>query len=455
MLNPNQRLKLFSFSASVVVVLPFLLLCRYNLPSSDDFYDYMLAQKWGVYAATAHYYWNWSGRFATHLLTMALNPLRFGMEWGGILTALTGIGLMVFCCWNISLIHARILLNTKAKWMLFPFYVLLFFAYLPFPNETIYWFTGTLAYMPGLAAIIGWIRITESDENWNKRYVLLAAILSFFIGGSNEINIFIYAWILCLNVYKIKDNRLYFICSILLFSVAAILELSAPGSKERMRYFTETAGNPTADIGWSLRQSISYLWHILRDWTRSTPVILIAVIIPMFLARQKERQKLNKWRVAVWLGGFLVLPLMLFPFYYGTGQTEVPGRLVNVLYLFSALYVVFGSSLLLRYFQVMHVEIRPYILGIIWLVLFWQSTYNSRWRGAVEDLKMAERYRLETIARQDKSFKHKGKSKRLILKPINNVPYTLFFSDLSADTSHWYNEGYAYYYGLKSVSCVE
>jgi hypothetical protein len=454
MLSPNHRLKIFSLTASVVVILPFLVLCRYNLPSSDDFYDYMLAQKWGVHAATAHYYWNWSGRFATHLLTMTLNPLRFGMELGGILTALTGIGLMIFCCWNISVIHARVSFNSEAKWILFPFYVLLFFAYLPFPNETIYWFTGTMAYMPGLAAIIGWIRITYSDKKWNKRNVVLAAALSFFIGGSNEINIFIFSWILCLTIYKIRGNRLYLICSILLFSVAAILELSAPGSKERMRYFTETAGNPTADFGWSLRQAISYLWHILRDWTRSTPLILIAVVLPLILPRQKNHQKWNLWQVAIWLGGLLVFPLMLFPFYYGTGQTDVPGRLVNVLYLCIALYVTLGGSLLLRYFTGVHLEIRAYFLGIIWLVLFWQSTYSSRWRGAVEDLRMAERYRLETTARHAESVKHKSKTKRLILMPIYNVPYTIFFSDLSADSSHWYNEGYAHYYGLRSVSCA-
>jgi hypothetical protein len=455
MLNSNHRIKLFSLAACVLVIWPFLILCGYNLPSSDDFYDYMLAQKWGVHKATAHYYWNWSGRFATHLLTMALNPLRLGIEWGGILTAISGIGLLLFCCWNISVIHARQILNTHAKWILLPFYVLLFFAYLPFPNETIYWFTGTMAYMPGLAAILGWVRITDSDKKWNAQAILLAAILSFFIGGSNEINIFIFSWILCLNIHKFKDNRIYFICSLLLFSVSAILELSSPGSKERMRYFTETAGNPTADIGWSLRQSISYLWHILRDWTRSTPLVLMALIIPMFLLRQKEKQKINLWRVAVWLGGLFVLPLILFPFYYGTGQTDVPGRLTNVLFLFIALFLLLGISLLMSYFLRWHVKIRLYILGLIWLVLFWQSTYNSRWRGAVEDMKIADRYRIETKTRKAESLKHKENSKRLILKPIHNVPYTLFFSDLSADTSHWYNEGYAYYYGLKSVSCMD
>ncbi len=453
MLHSHRRLQLFSLTSSILVVLPFLLLCPYNLPSSDDFYDYMLAQKWGVHTATAHYYWNWSGRFATHLLTMALNPLRFGMEWGGFLTALVGIGLTVFCCWNISVLHARIVLNIGAKWILFPFYVLLFFAYLPFPNETIYWFTGTMAYMPGLAAIIGWMRITDKDEILNKRDVIIAAALSFFIGGSNEINIFIFSWILCLNINKIKDNRLYFFCTVFLFFIAAVLELTAPGSRERMRYFTETAGNPTGEIGWSMRQAFQFIWHILRDWTRSTPLALIALILPFFLLQQKEQKKWGLWQVLFWISGIFLLPILVFPFYYGTGQTDVPGRLVNVLYLFISLYIILGCSLLFRSFLRVPLKLQNPILGIIWLVLFWQSTYSSRWRGAIEDFKLAERYRSETQERRLASMEHNDTSKPLNLKPIKNIPYTLFFSDLSADSTHWYNEGYAYYYGLGSVTC--
>jgi hypothetical protein len=50
-------------------------------------------------------------------------------------------------------------------------------------------------------------------------------------------------------------------------------------------------------------------------------------------------------------------------------------------------------------------------------------------------------------------MEHNDTYKPLNLKPIKNLPHTLFFSDLSADSTDWYNEGYAYYYELGSVTC--
>jgi hypothetical protein len=237
------------------------------------------------------------------------------------------------------------------------------------------------------------------------------------------------------------------------FILAAILELLAPGSKERMRYFTETAGNPTGEIVWSTHQSIQFVWHILRDWTRSTPLVIISVILPFFFLRQKEKSKWSPWQVLFWISGIFLLPILVFPFYYGTGQTDVPGRLVNVLYLFISLYIILGFSLLFRSYLRVPPMLQNSILGIIWFALFWQSTYSSRWRGAVEDLKLVERYRSETQERRLASMEHNDTSKPLNLKPIKNIPHTFFFSDLSADSTHWYNEGYAYYYGLGSVTC--
>ena len=41
----------------------------------------------------------------------------------------------------------------------------------------------------------------------------------------------------------------------------------------------------------------------------------------------------------------------------------------------------------------------------------------------------------------------------LHLHPIKHIPYTIFYSDLTPNPKHWYNEGYAYYHGISAVVC--
>jgi hypothetical protein len=52
-------------------------------------------------------------------------------------------------------------------------------------------------------------------------------------------------------------------------------------------------------------------------------------------------------------------------------------------------------------------------------------------------------------------FSAQNASATLNLEPIAPIPFTSFFSELSSDSTHWYNEGYAFYHTVKSVRCSE
>jgi len=43
----------------------------------------------------------------------------------------------------------------------------------------------------------------------------------------------------------------------------------------------------------------------------------------------------------------------------------------------------------------------------------------------------------------------------LVLPSIKHKPYTIFFSDLSPNSGHWYNMGFAYYHKVKAVKISE
>ena len=62
----------------------------------------------------------------------------------------------------------------------------------------------------------------------------------------------------------------------------------------------------------------------------------------------------------------------------------------------------------------------------------------------------AKSYALEADMREDLCLNSKGED--VVLNYFSQIPYTLFYEDLSNNPTEWTNTAYARYYELNSVS---
>jgi hypothetical protein len=450
MLRTN-RVQLLWLLAGISVLAPFLYLGWHGIAASDDYIDYKFLQEFGFWGALKNYYLNWSGRYVSYTLVFLLNPLHLGEQLGPAILNTIALGMLI----SMAYFQAKILCKIfPTKNQLIPIAVLIscfWLMYIPHPVELLFWFTGTWAYLPGLLGISAWVvlHLTERSKIQNVFYF----ILPFLIGGSSEMNVILMAFVFALYFPQNKSNWKPYFIAMLLFAVAASFELLSPGSQVRMSYFETTAQNPVADFSFSIKHSLSITWHHVRDWSRSSPVLAIALLLAFLLnVNEKPISKLPIW--LMFLGGFMMIPVLYFPFFWGTGNEVPPQRINNVIFIYFSLLVFFFTPLVLRRLLI-KTQIPNVLVLIASIGIFWIASYQSRLRTALFDIKELPEFTKEIRIREELTNSHftNHSSDTLVLPPIKHIPYTIFYGDLKSDPTHWYNEGYAYYHGIAAVVC--
>jgi hypothetical protein len=426
----------------------FIYLGCYGTASSDDYADYMLVQKMGLLNAFVETYMHWGGRFTSYFLVFLLNPLNFGEQFGPALLNTFQIILFLF----IPYLFTRILFKERkfTREMIIAFSLIAGFilCYLPSNVELLYWFTGSWVYLPGLVFMLYWYVLIEK-ENKSKINKILIVLLPFIIAGTNEINILIMVWLILLVFIKSKRYRFFYL-AIFAFVIGAAFELLTPGNMQRSNFFLLEAHHPARDFLFSINSSFQLTFHYLKDWFRSTPILFawlgLALLKPM-----KNIHFSTKMKVFSGLSIFMI-PLLFFPFIYATGMTNPPERLLNVvfIFLFIAGYFLFNVLLDLIYKRSSSQTI---LASFIALVLLFQASYSSNLRTALFDLQELVSYRKELDLRKELVEQHSTVSSQdtLHLPAIMHIPQTIFYTDLSINAGHWYNQGFAYFHGINAV----
>lgn len=430
----------------------FIYLGCYGTASSDDYADYMLVQKMGFLNAFEETYMHWGGRFTSYFLVFLLNPLNLGEQFGPALLNTFQIILFLF----IPFLFTRILFKerkiTRETITAFSLIACFVLCYLPSPVELLYWFTGSWVYLPGLVFMLYWYVLIEK-ENKSKINRILIVLLPFIIAGTNEINIPVMAWLILLVFIKSNRERFCYF-SIIAFVIGAAIALLTPGNMQRSNFFLLEAHHPARDFLLSINASFQLTFHYLKDWFRSTPILLVWLALAL-IKPSGNIQFANKMKVFSGLSIFMI-PLLFFPFIYATGMKNPPERLLNVIFIFLFIvgYFLFNVLFDLIYKRSSSQTILASFIGV---VLFFQASYSSNLRTALFDLKELPEYQNELKWREQKVAKHlsNSSSDTLKLPAIKHIPETIFYSDLSSNPGHWYNQGYAYYHGIKAVVVEE
>jgi len=447
MIQFKQRAFISALPVLLLIFL-FIYLGWQGTASSDDYADYALVQKMGFWGAIQETYLHWGGRFISYFIVFLMNPLNFGEQWGPAILNTIQLLLFLFIPFLITKISHK-------KWNLSNEIIISFslitgfiLCYLPSNVELLYWFTGSWVYLPGLVFMLYWYVLIEK-ENKSKINKILIVLLPFIIAGTNEINILIMSWLILLVLIKSKRERFCYF-AVIAFVIGAAFELLTPGNMQRSNFFLLEAHHPARDFLFSINASFQKTFHYLKDWFRSTPILFIWLALALIKPIGNIHFS-NKIKVFSGLSIFMI-PLLFFPFIYATGMTNPPERLLNVIFifLFIAGYFLFNVLFDLIYKRSSSQTI---LASFIALVLLFQASYSSNLRSALFDLKELSFYQKELDLRKELVEEHSTVSSQdtLHLPAIKHIPQTIFYTDLSSNAGHWYNQGFAYFHGINAV----
>ncbi len=451
---PANRLHYLWLIAALLILFPFLYLGWHGVAASDDYYDYKLLQEKGFFDSIAHYYHNWSGRYVSFALAFLLNPLHVGEKLGPAITNSLSLAMLCLMALYQAKIYSSLFLKSaQAIIPLVAIFLCLWLMYLPRPVEILFWFTGSMAYLVGPFLLTVWVWVHVQGLKMNSGQKVIYLVFPLLIAGGSEINILLMGFIMLLCIPKEKSEQQLFLAPTILFILGACLELLAPGNKGRMSYFEGV--NPAGDFQFSLTNSIEISWHILRDWTRSTPLLLLALLCTL-LAKPSKQIVISNWQKLVLTGFVVLIPLLYFPFFWGTGMTKAPDRLHDYVFLVVSTGIIFLFPLFVHRF-LKDERIPQAILFIGFVVILWQGSYTSRLRTALFDIETLPAFNKEIEQRDELVFLQLFKSNgndTLYLPEIKHIPYTIFYGDLKSNPRHWYNEGYSFYNHVGPVVCL-
>ena len=272
---------------------PFLALSYYAQPFLDDYWNGAMGRDLGFVQASVFQFNNWSGRFFTNALLIALNPLSYGWLGGiklvGVLSTLLKFGSLL---WAARVLSARHLSRSAAAWLAAGI-LLFYYAALPDKYGSIYSFTYWGVYQaPCLLlllvplAVLKYHQLAGQPNRW--LYLAAAAVGSICAAASNEMTLVLLGWVFLvgagLSLYRRQwaNASLWIGLGVLLGLSGIVSVVLAPGNHSRMQQ--EFVAQVSFAPGVLLPRIAKAFKYILTD--AST---LVIVVVPLLFYSLGQR----------------------------------------------------------------------------------------------------------------------------------------------------------------------
>jgi hypothetical protein len=449
-----------------VALFPFLVLCFYNHPTTDDFPFTNIAKQYGYFGAHLYWYKSAAGTFLP-TLQMSTNPLIIDWFWGYKIIPFIFIFIFIFSIYYLIHTLTTPILAYYQK-LAITFSILFIFLYhIPRIAHLFYWLTGITTYLTPtiltliFLAILCKIKMQVTYNYW--LIVLLVFILLLILNGCETYFVLTIGLIsllafTSLMLYK-KTDKLFTL--LLIFIVlGAIPVLLSPGIHNRA---TSEYSSSCGFFQHLIMALEAVFWEIFNyTYSKTMPIVLFSIILfpilnqalaPNNFFDRKPFPILNPL-IALFVT-FFFPAIIIAPICWLAGSTVF--RVANIAYFYFVLGFLYSIYCLLVYFKNKYsINVEKHIYKRIqWLlltVLTLSLIQPNNIRAAYADIFLgrASQYNKETNNRY-RCIKACN-SDTCMIPPIYARPASLWDADMTSNPSHWINRSYAIYFNKKNIA---
>lgn len=473
-LNINKKIYFIILCIALVLLMPLLLMGRYDHMAADDYAFGLFAhQAWekshslfNVFSAAIEYSWwvyrHWQGTYASVFL-MCLQPGIFGEKLYFLTPFITIGSLTVGVTTFVSSFCTNVLnaekYTSKGLGILIS---LVCIEYVETPVEAFYWFNGSVHYtvMQGLLLfLLGKVFSEVCSTTVKKKNVIIYVLLAAFVGGANYMTalsaVLIETAILVLLYFK-RNKNLGIVALILSSSFfGLLLNVLAPGNHTRQSIYK----------GYSVIETVYKAFEVgfenINKWTTLSIFILGIIFFPIIYLCVKNSKFSFRYP-----GMFFLVTICLFcaqyaPSLYAT-RSSGPCRLINatqyMFYLYFFLNEIYLTGFLCRNcnLEVVFHRLKFAVLFLLISYFFVASFqgYNSYTSlSAIHSMATneAQLYHYH-MCQREKNLKNSdtnGCDVVLVSMPV--CPKLITYEDANGDPSSPFNTAIAAYYNKNSI----
>ena len=466
----NEWFYLLLGALIVASLVPLIVIAVYSRPCLDDFsygaeaYHYIQSGDWNILGllktainVDVNYYQTWQGLY-TSAFVLALQPGIFGAEFYCIGTWLLLILSFFSLVYFIKTIF-KVLKIEKLHWFLAIFLFAFLMQHMPDINQALYWFNGAWNYIPFFFLVL--VNIAMCCKyiflEQKSRYIVLACILSFVISGGNHVTSFMNILLLaCICGYSVfKDKKKWKILLPLAFAVLGfIIMYVAPGTAVRQEYFQKQGIIST--IYHSFKKSLTFTDEYC---SKDCFFYILSIFIIALFTFKKENFSKSSFRLSpilIIVTAWIIMCGMLAAPYYAMG-TFGEARLWDVVWMFEicsiAVFVFYSTWYVMFKYVKSHSMSRDTFLRVTLAVsvlvgIFW---IDGNYYEITQELKNGQSAAFAQAFDERENVVKSADSEPVVVAPLPESK-ALRFADITDDVTHWRNEYWESYYGVKTIT---
>ncbi len=354
-INENILAVLAVLSYILFILLPLLLMARYDHPSADDFgYGHLTFVTWhdthsllsvfqAAWQTMMHTYETWQGTYSS-IFMMALTPVAFGEQYYIAVPFMMLLSLTFSVLYLAKVVIHDLLKSSHSSWIITGIALLLIMVEEIYtPASAFFWYNSAVHYTFMQACMLLLIAfsiqmISVPKKAWMIVTTVLSVAFSIIVAGSNYVNalsgllslvsLFIAVQIFAKNKRK---RACLLLLPMLCYAIFFILNITAPGNAVR--------GANYAGLSPLLSIAKSFLSVFTRgyEWMSFFTLFAMIAIIPVTLKTVKKINFRFRYPLLVIAFSLCLFAAMFTPSYYSLNCDGLPRALNNAKMMFQLL----------------------------------------------------------------------------------------------------------------------
>lgn len=479
---PEKAVALLVVAAVALMLVPMLVVARYNVPCADDYHygasTYHTWQATHSLAAVlraagekvAERYVNWQGTYSAIFL-MALQPAVFGNGFYALVPFLT-LGMLAAgtCFFCLSLFTKLLGASRWQALVLALVWLGIDTQLLPSAVQGFYWYNGAIFYtfffgvqLFYFGLLARYLAMGHASRRRSAAFLTGLCALGLFLGGGNLVTAFgtllVLVCVLCL-LAIMKSRQWRALLLPLAFLLAGFLvSVCAPGNSVRQQSIGGALPAPLAVLR-AVQEAV-----LQFDKNLTLPILLALVFLLPVLWNAAANAHLSfRWPLLFFVFTFGLYAAQFCPTWYALKQAG-PARLLDIIFYSAFFWMAVNLFYFLGWLQrrlwaengavpqgrytIGFVAVTAALLAVSCFAMRDMLNFTSIQALNALSTGQAQQYHAEFEARVE--ILEDTTQPDAVLQPYSVRPRVLFFDDATPYADNWRNEALRDYYGKRSV----